>query len=145
MAERAPGSPGRPGKAARPSRRKARGLPRDLPPRPDSDLAGDEFPAQPRSVGRERYLAQLLDGLKSALSGSSWASLISGEAGVGKTRLLQELLDRAQAHDCHVLSGRAQDFDQGITYATLRDVLASVAADDFEEPSRASLCDLLRS
>ena len=112
---------------------------------PDGDPAGDEFNAELRSVGRERYLAQLLDGLKCALGGSSWASLISGEAGVGKTRLLQELLDRAQAHDCHILSGRAQDYDQGITYATLRDVVASAATGDFEETSRESLSDLLRA
>src|SRR5580698_4315918 len=70
-----------------------------------------DTPAQARSVGRELPLARLLDNLKSALSGTGRTCLIAGEAGIGKTRLLQELLDRAQAYDCLVLSGKAQDYD----------------------------------
>ena len=64
-----------------------------------------DTPAQARSVGRELPLARLLDNLKSALSGTGRTCLITGEAGIGKTRLIQELLDRAQAHDCQI--GRA--------------------------------------
>jgi DNA-binding CsgD family transcriptional regulator/tetratricopeptide (TPR) repeat protein len=100
---------------------------------------------QARSVGRELPLAQLLDNLKSALSGAGRTCLITGEAGIGKTRLIQELLDRAPAHDCLVLSGKAQDYDHGIAYTSLRDLLASVPAADFDDASRAILADLLQA
>ena len=98
--------------------------------------------AQARSVGRELPLARLLDNLKSALSGTGRTCLIAGEAGIGKTRLMQELLDRAQAYDCLVLSGKAQDYDHGIAYASLRDLLASVPATEYDEASRAIFADL---
>jgi DNA-binding CsgD family transcriptional regulator len=102
-------------------------------------------PAQARSVGRELPLARLLDNLKSALSGTGRTCLIAGEAGIGKTRLLQELLDRASAHDCLVLSGKAQDYDHGIAYVGLRDLLASKPAGEFDEASRAILAELLQA
>ncbi len=98
-----------------------------------------------RPVGREFPLARLLDNLKSALGGTGRACLVVGEVGIGKTCLLQELLDRARAHDCHVLSGKAQDYDHGIAYASLRDLLASAAEEEFDEPSRADLSELRRA
>ncbi len=97
--------------------------------------------AQVRVIGRELPLARLLESLKSALSGTGRTCLITGEAGIGKTLLIQELLARARAHDCHVLSGKAQDYDHGIAYASLRDLLGSVA-DDFDGPSRAAFAEL---
>jgi DNA-binding CsgD family transcriptional regulator len=100
-------------------------------------------PAAP--VGRELPLARLLDNLKSALNGSSRICVISGEAGIGKTRLLTELLDRARVHDCLVLSGKAQDYDHGIAYASLRDLLASVPAGDLDEASGRIFADLLQA
>jgi AAA ATPase domain len=68
-------------------------------------------------VGRELPLARLLDSLKAVLNGTSRSCVITGEAGIGKTRLLAELLDRARVHDCLVLSGKAQDYDHGIAAA----------------------------
>jgi DNA-binding CsgD family transcriptional regulator len=94
------------------------------------------------AIGREMPLARLLDSLKSALSGTGRTCLITGEAGIGKTRLLQELLARARAHDCHVLAGKAQDYDHGIAYASLRDRLASAVPEDFDEASRVLLADV---
>jgi DNA-binding NarL/FixJ family response regulator len=110
-------------------------------PRP-ARAPADGPSAHARAIGRELPLARLLDNLKSALSGTGRTCLITGEAGVGKTLLIQELL--ARAHDCHVLSGKAQDYDHGIAYATLRDLLAS-AAEDFDEPSREALAALQRA
>jgi DNA-binding NarL/FixJ family response regulator len=98
-----------------------------------------------RPIGRELPLARLLDSLKSALGGAGRTCLITGEAGIGKTRLLQELLSRARAHDCVTLSGRAQDYDHGIAYASLRDLLASAPAGDFDEASRVLQAELLQA
>jgi len=113
-------------------------------PAPHSPPAGRSArPAAP--VGRELPLAQLLDNLKSVLNGASRICVITGEAGIGKTRLLAELLDRARVHDCLVLSGKAQDYDHGIAYASLRGLLASAPAGELDEASRAVLADLLQA
>jgi DNA-binding CsgD family transcriptional regulator/tetratricopeptide (TPR) repeat protein len=97
-----------------------------------------------RPIGRELPLARLIDNLKIALGGTGRTCLVTGEAGIGKTRLLQELLERAQAYDCHILSGKAQEYDHGIAHASLRDLLASAASEDFDESSQTDLSDLLR-
>ena len=44
-----------------------------------------------------------------------------------------------------MLSGKAQDYDHGIAYASLRDLLASVPADDFDDASRVIFGDLLHA
>ncbi|MEW5937500.1 MAG: tetratricopeptide repeat protein [Candidatus Thermoplasmatota archaeon] len=58
-------------------------------------------------VGREKELARLNALLDEALGGKGSTALVSGEAGIGKTRLLDELLELASSRDVMVLSGRA--------------------------------------
>ncbi|MEN3270171.1 BTAD domain-containing putative transcriptional regulator [Pseudonocardia sp.] len=60
-------------------------------------------------VGRERPLATLLDAVESARRGSGQLVLISGEAGIGKTRLLEELASRAAATGATVAWGRGYE------------------------------------
>jgi tetratricopeptide (TPR) repeat protein len=50
-------------------------------------------PARPRSVGRGAELSELRTAFASAASGSGLAVMLSGEAGVGKTRLAEEFLE----------------------------------------------------
>ena len=57
-------------------------------------------------VGRERELALLDEALADARSGRGQAGLLSGEAGIGKSRLADELSSRATGHGMHVLWGR---------------------------------------
>ncbi len=59
--------------------------------------------------------------------------------------MLHELLERTKADDCHVLNGKAQEYDYGIAHASLRDLLASAAGGEFNEPSRAHLTELLQT
>ncbi len=61
--------------------------------------------ASPVTVGRERELSQLRAALDAALGGRPRIVVVGGEAGVGKTRLVTELLGRADADGLHVLSG----------------------------------------
>jgi DNA-binding SARP family transcriptional activator len=58
-------------------------------------------------VGRERELAELLAGLEDALSGRGRLFLISGEPGIGKSRLADELANRAALRGAQLLFGRA--------------------------------------
>jgi DNA-binding SARP family transcriptional activator len=58
-------------------------------------------------VGRERELAELLAGLESALSGRGRLFLISGEPGIGKSRLVDELANRAALRGAQLLVGRS--------------------------------------
>lgn len=58
-------------------------------------------------IGRDHELCVLLDALGAALGGRGGLVLVTGEAGVGKTRLAGELLDRAAAQGAMVASGTA--------------------------------------
>jgi DNA-binding SARP family transcriptional activator len=58
-------------------------------------------------VGRERELAELLTGLEDALSGRGRLFLISGEPGIGKSRLADELANRAALRGAQLLVGRS--------------------------------------
>jgi class 3 adenylate cyclase len=54
-------------------------------------------------VGRDRELGELRAALDSALEGRGGLVLIAGEAGIGKTRLVQELALHAPQHDARAL------------------------------------------
>ena len=75
-------------------------------------------------IGREMDLAVALGQLKRIDHGGSACVLIRGEAGIGKTRLATEVLERAAGVGHRTLTGRADEFDRGIPYAVFRDVLA---------------------
>jgi len=62
-------------------------------------------------VGRERELAALAERLQAAGRGEASVVLLSGEPGIGKSRLLREFAGRALADGWLVLSGRAYDTD----------------------------------
>ncbi len=63
-------------------------------------------PAAGIFVGRERELSLLQEALADARSGHGRLVLLSGEAGIGKSRLADELASRATDVGAHVLWGR---------------------------------------
>jgi predicted ATPase len=63
------------------------------------------FPTEPALVGRNSEIEQLLQHLDSALSGKGTTVFIFGEAGVGKTRLVNEFLALAKKKGAKILSG----------------------------------------
>jgi tetratricopeptide (TPR) repeat protein len=60
----------------------------------------------PLFVGRDRELRELENGLESAVAGRGRLILISGEPGIGKTRLCEELVGRAAARGVRVAWAR---------------------------------------
>src|SRR5215207_1834720 len=72
-------------------------------------------------IGRERELA-VIDRRLRDLRGPSVLA-VTGEPGIGKTRLLEELAERARAHGCAVLRGRALEFESAVPYAPFADAL----------------------
>jgi DNA-binding CsgD family transcriptional regulator len=76
-----------------------------------------------RLVGRDGELRRLLDLLDDAAVGHPTHALISGDAGVGKTRLVTELAARAADRGFMVLSGRCAELGDSIPYLPLADAL----------------------
>ena len=92
------------------------------PPAPAAALATPgERPPSP-FVGRAadlRALRAAYDGM----SGDGRVALIEGEAGIGKTRLAEELLTELRREGAQVLVGRAYEEEAGLAYAPLVDAL----------------------
>ncbi len=57
-------------------------------------------------VGRERELSELAGALHDAIGGQGRLFLLSGEPGIGKSRLAEELARHARVQGAHVLVGR---------------------------------------
>ncbi|MEU4158320.1 BTAD domain-containing putative transcriptional regulator [Actinoplanes sp. NPDC026670] len=73
----------------------------------------------PALAGRTRELAVLLRRLS-----APGVTLVAGDPGIGKTRLLAELSARAQRSGWTALCGRAAEFEQQVPYAVVVDALA---------------------
>ena len=65
----------------------------------------------PILVAREEELSDLEDSLLSALRGEGGVAVVGGEAGLGKSRLAQELVWRAGRLGCEVMSGACSQAD----------------------------------
>jgi predicted ATPase len=78
-----------------------------------SDLS---TPARNSFVGRERELAELVSACASPADTDANLFLISGEPGIGKTRLASELASRAKARGMIVLWGRCWEGDGAPAY-----------------------------
>lgn len=64
-----------------------------------------------RMAGRREERRRIAAALDGATEGSPCAFLVHGEAGVGKTRLVQEMCDRARRNGFTILWGRCVRFD----------------------------------
>ena len=101
----------------------------------------------PGLVGRDAELALLRQLLDSAVSGRGNVLLVTGEAGIGKSRLLQEADELAQGYGLLVLRGRA--VESGGTYRPVAQALLSslrgsrLVASEELRPYRAALGRLL--
>jgi AAA ATPase domain len=80
-------------------------------------------------VGRERELAALGAMLQRTAQGSGFVVLVAGEPGIGKTRLLTEVAERAAAEGWRVLFGRAYESEGMPPYLPFTEALRKHLAD----------------
>ena len=80
-----------------------------------------------RMVGRDDELGRLLTLLDDAKAGRSVAALISGDAGVGKSRLVSEVTRLAEGRGFTVLSGQCAELGDSVPYLPLADALRGAA------------------
>ena len=76
-----------------------------------------------RMVGRDDELGRLLTLLDDAEAGRSVAALVSGDAGVGKSRLVSEVTRLAEGRGFTVLSGQCAELGDSVPYLPLADAL----------------------
>ena len=80
-----------------------------------------------RIVGRDDELGRLLRLLDDAEAGRSVVALVSGDAGVGKSRLVAEATRLAAGRGFTVLSGQCAELGDSVPYLPLADALRSAA------------------
>src|SRR5207302_2098115 len=79
----------------------------------------------PILIGRTLDLALLHLLVDRAKSGQGHVALLSGEAGIGKSRLVAEVKTYASSHDFLLVQGSCFPTDHAIPYAPLLDLLRS--------------------
>jgi DNA-binding CsgD family transcriptional regulator len=88
-------------------------------------------------VGRRAELARLDEALEAAARGMPLAIVVSGEAGVGKTRLVREFTSGVRERGGRVWEGRCVPLTDGLLpYAPIVDVLRAVASETGMEQLR---------
>ena len=97
-------------------------------------------------VGRDPELRQLEAALEALDGGAAACIAIEGDPGIGKTRLLHELRDRAEARGHLVLAGSAAEFERSMPFSVWADALdAYVAAQQLDLPDADDLAEILPS
>src|SRR5262245_55981282 len=111
-----------------------------------SDSRRDSAPL----IGRDGELAALHQALGQARAGAGQLVVIVGEPGIGKTRLIEEIMIQASQLDARVLLGRCHESDQILPFGPWVDALRtsgitsdSEFLDELPLPWRAELTRLL--
>ena len=92
-----------------------------------------------RLIGRRSELAVIQSQIDAALAGQGGVLLVAGEAGVGKSRLVAETVERftAASGQGRVLIGNCFEGDRALTYAPLLDLLRTyLSAEPTASPER---------
>ncbi|HET7293361.1 MAG TPA: ABC transporter substrate-binding protein [Vicinamibacteria bacterium] len=80
-------------------------------------------PALQPFVGRAKESAELQQRLNAAIAGDCQFVVVSGEPGIGKTRLLEELANLAKARQIRVLHGRSVEQDRAFPFQGFCEVI----------------------
>src|SRR5467141_3088710 len=79
-------------------------------------------------VGREAEISLLEDALLAALRGDGGVVIVGGEAGMGKTRLVADLLDRARRRGSVVISGACSEAELSLPYLPFLEAIGNYLA-----------------
>lgn len=101
-------------------------------------------PQQLPFVGRDREAALLRAALDAALGGQGSTAVISGEAGIGKTRLAELVCHEAQQQEALVLAGRCYDLTETAPFAPWIELFSSYPAHTGlpDIPDRVARCEI---
>src|SRR4051812_3057689 len=86
---------------------------------PAQGISANQLPL----VGRDSEMQLIASLLRDARKGAGKTLIVSGEGGVGKTRILTEASARARQDGWNVVTGRAYAVETGIPYALFSDAL----------------------
>ncbi len=89
----------------------------------DTRIAASVAKGLTRFVGRKNTMGALLDAYNKARSGSGQVVGVVGDAGVGKSRLLIELIKRLPKADYTFLEGKCLHYGHSIPYLPILDIL----------------------
>ncbi len=106
-----------------------------------SSSSQSPFHDTPLLVGREREQSMLRQALDEMLAGRGSLVLVSGEAGIGKTTLVEWLAREAEAAGCLVLTGGCYDLTTTPPYGPWLEVIDSYAGADQLPPVPAFIGD----
>ncbi|MFI8934004.1 helix-turn-helix transcriptional regulator [Streptomyces sp. NPDC053474] len=90
-------------------------------------------------VGRQRALEELSAAVAAAAAGAARCVVVEGEAGIGKSRLLAEVVHGASERGMAVAEGRATELDRLSPLATLVNALSHGSRPVLDEADRAEL------
>src|SRR5215469_4445075 len=93
----------------------------------------------PILVGRDAYLSAFADCIDEAAAGHGGAVLVSGEAGIGKSRLISEAGTYAAGCGFHLVTGHCFEQDIALPFAPLVDVLRTVIRTPLGESAAQAL------
>src|SRR5690348_4097969 len=88
--------------------------------------------------GRTDEITWLTSLVADARRGNGRAVILTGDAGIGKTSLLDQVASAARRHDVHVLSGSAEELEQPVPFAAIghclgvRDARGDAADEDLK-------------
>jgi len=106
----------------------------------DSHFAVSKLRGLAPFLGRGRELARLREGLGNALAGAGGVILVSGEPGIGKSRLLYEFAAGVDPREAAVVEGACRAYGERTPYdpfiQALRSLLAVDDAESLEQQAR---------
>jgi DNA-binding CsgD family transcriptional regulator/tetratricopeptide (TPR) repeat protein len=96
--------------------------------------------SSPIIVGRDEELGRIERALETAAGGRPVLLLVRGEAGIGKSRLVREAIERARSHGSAILHGACLDLGgDGLPYLPLVEALRGLVRDTPPDRLRALL------
>jgi DNA-binding SARP family transcriptional activator/pimeloyl-ACP methyl ester carboxylesterase len=90
---------------------------------PRSRMVPETRPAETPLIGREVEMTRLREALDRARAGGGGLFAVLGEAGMGKSRLIEELIAHADRGDARIFLGRAYESDQILLFGPVVDAL----------------------